>query len=78
MVHVHDVLTPNGMKELTTIVAEYKIWFELALTVKNGFKPVLNAAVKGKLAVVHPLQGARKAWLYIVSTPDLNKLLKRV
>ncbi|KAF9973725.1 hypothetical protein BGZ65_009114 [Modicella reniformis] len=55
MIHVHDVLIPDSMKELATIGAEYKIWFELALTVENGIKPVLDAAAKGKGVAAHPL-----------------------
>ncbi|KAG0351257.1 hypothetical protein BC939DRAFT_498761 [Gamsiella multidivaricata] len=50
MVHVHDVLIPDSMKELATIGAEYNIWFELALTVENGIKLALNAAAKGKVS----------------------------
>ncbi|KAF9373499.1 hypothetical protein CPB97_000509 [Podila verticillata] len=77
MVHVHDVLIPDSMKELVTIGAEYKIWFELALMVENGIKPVLNAAAKGKVADVHSSLGTGKARFHTVSTPELNKLLKR-
>ena len=52
MVHVHDLSIPDSMKELAIIGAEYNIWFELALTVENGIKPVLNAAAKGKVMAV--------------------------
>ncbi|KAF9080493.1 hypothetical protein BGX23_002087, partial [Mortierella sp. AD031] len=77
MVHVHDILIPDSMKELAIIGAEYNIWFELALTVESGIKPVLNAAAKGKVATVHPSLGVGKMRLHMVSTPELNKLLKR-
>ncbi|KAG0059740.1 hypothetical protein BGZ89_000157 [Linnemannia elongata] len=77
MIHVHDVLIPDSMKELAIIGAEYNIWFELALTVERGIKPVLNAAAKGKVAAVHPPLGAGKARFHTVLTPELNKLLKR-
>ncbi|KAF9325122.1 hypothetical protein BG006_011377 [Podila minutissima] len=77
MVHAHDVLIPDSLKELATIGAEYKIWFELALTVESGIKPVLNAAAKGKVAEVHSSLGTGKARLHTVSTPELNRLLKR-
>ncbi|KAG0202834.1 hypothetical protein BGX33_009460 [Mortierella sp. NVP41] len=55
----------------------YKIWFELALRVENGIKPVLNAAAKGKVAAVHSPLDAGKARFHTVSTPELNKLRKR-
>ncbi|KAG0317595.1 hypothetical protein BG000_004510 [Podila horticola] len=77
MVHVHDVLIPDSMKELATIGAEYKIWFELALTVESGIKPVLEAIAKGKVAAVHPPLAAGKARFFTIPTPELNKLLKR-
>ncbi|KAF9080668.1 hypothetical protein BGX23_001829, partial [Mortierella sp. AD031] len=60
MVHIHDVMVPESMEELAIIGAEYNIWFELALTVENGIKPVLNAAAKGKMSAVHPPLGAGK------------------
>lgn len=77
MVHVHDVLIPDSMRDLATIGAEYKIWFELALTVENGIKPVLNAEAKGKAVASHPPLGAGKARFPTIPTPELNKLLKR-
>ncbi|KAG0010589.1 hypothetical protein BGZ81_002684 [Podila clonocystis] len=77
MVHVHDVLIPDSMKELATIGAEYKIWFELALTVESGIKPVLEAVAKGKVAAVHPPLAAGKARFFTIPTPELNKLLTR-
>ncbi|KAF9345752.1 hypothetical protein BGX34_004509, partial [Mortierella sp. NVP85] len=77
MVHAHDLSIPDSMKELLTIGAEYKTWFELALTVEKGIEPVLDAAAKGKVAAVHRPPGAGKARLHTVSTPELNKLLRR-
>ncbi|KAG0320828.1 hypothetical protein BG000_003445 [Podila horticola] len=79
MVHVHDVLIPDSMNELATVGAEYKTWFELALTVESGIKPVLTAAAKGRVAVVHPslCTGTGDSRFHTVSTPELNKLLKR-
>lgn len=78
MVHVHDLSIPDSMKELAIIGAEYNIWFELALTVENGIKPVLNAAAKGKVTAVLPPLGVGKTRFRTVLTPELNKLLKRM
>lgn len=77
MLHVHDASIPGSMKELSIIGAEYNFWFELALTVENGIKPVLNATAKGKLASVHLPSSVGKTRFHTVSTPELNKLLKR-
>ncbi|KAF9149317.1 hypothetical protein BG015_008888 [Linnemannia schmuckeri] len=76
MVHVHDVLIPDSMRDLAIIGAEYKIWFKLALTVENSIKPMLSAEEKGKVVAVHPPLGAGKARFPTVPTPELNKLLK--
>lgn len=65
------------MKELSIIGAEYNFWFALALTVENGIKPVLNATAKGKLASAHLPSSVGKTRFHTVSTPELNKLLKR-
>ncbi|KAF8941775.1 hypothetical protein BGZ47_007193 [Haplosporangium gracile] len=78
MIYVHNVFISDSMRDLTTIGVEYKIWSELALTVKNGIKPVLNVETKEKAAAVHPPLGAGNARLHTVPTPELNKLLKRV
>ncbi|KAF9118177.1 hypothetical protein BGW39_001416 [Mortierella sp. 14UC] len=78
MVHVHDLSIPDSMKELAIIGAEYNTWFELALTVGNGIKPVLNAAAKGKMTAVLPPLGVGKTRFRTVLTPELNKLLKRM
>lgn len=77
MVHIHDVSTPDSMKKLATIGPEYKIWFELAHTVENGIKPVLEAVAKGKVVAVHPPLAIAKTRLHTVSTPELDKPLKR-
>ncbi|KAF9122564.1 hypothetical protein BGW39_009652 [Mortierella sp. 14UC] len=77
MVHVHDVLILDSMKEQVTIGAEYNIRSELALTVESRIKSVLNAAPKGKAAAVHPPLGAGNSRFHMALTPELNKLLKR-
>ncbi|KAF9132772.1 hypothetical protein BGW39_011354 [Mortierella sp. 14UC] len=68
MVHVRDVSIPDSMNELATIGAEYNIWFELALTVESGIKPVLNAAAKGKVMMVHLSLSVGKMRFQTVST----------
>ncbi|KAF8953044.1 hypothetical protein BGZ46_003311 [Entomortierella lignicola] len=76
MVHTHDVLIPDSMKELATIGAEYKIWFELALTVKDGIKSVLEAVVKEEVPERHPV-AAGDFRFKTLCTPELNRLLSR-
>ncbi|KAF9307716.1 hypothetical protein BG003_000308 [Podila horticola] len=78
MIHVDDVLIPDSLKDLPTIGMDYNLWFELAMTVGNGIKPVLDAAAKGTVVADRPPMGAGKARIHTTSTPDLNKLLKRV
>ncbi|KAF8928191.1 hypothetical protein BGZ52_003640 [Haplosporangium bisporale] len=78
MIHADDVLIPDSLKDLPTIEMDYNLWFELALTVGNGVKPVPDAAMKGTVAAVRLPMGAGKAQIRTTSTPDLNKLLKRV
>ncbi|KAF8925369.1 hypothetical protein BGZ47_003303, partial [Haplosporangium gracile] len=63
------------MDELAIIGAEYSIWFELALTVENGIRPVLNTVAKGKLTAVLPPLGVGKTRFRTVLTPELYKLL---
>lgn len=77
MIHVDDVLIPESLKDFLTIGMDCKLWFELALTVGNGIKPVLDAAAKGTVVAVCPPMGTGKARIRTTSTPDLNKLLRR-
>ncbi|KAF9416286.1 hypothetical protein BGZ94_010260 [Podila epigama] len=78
MVHVQDLMIPDSLKELGIIGAEFKQWFELARTVEHGIKPVLEAAAKGEVISAHPSLATTQKRFRTVSTPELNKLLKRV
>ncbi|KAF9958523.1 hypothetical protein BGZ65_001378, partial [Modicella reniformis] len=66
-----DLILDN-MMELATIGTEYNIWFELALTIENGIKSVLDAAAQGKMVAVHHPPSTGKARLHTVPTPELK------